>query len=260
MQNFLQFLPLLECIQLSIEIIRKQEKAQIQLRKGLVYPLCLLFGAGAGILLFNRTVLPAMLRLMSGFPMQDASFYLVQKVVEWILEAGMYCLSVFVFLLYVCTRRSRIVHTYCLCAKHGKNSLFVQYVSYQFVQYYEEFVKKKISTRRSIEILKCMKTQPVIVFLAEEMEKKFLSGETFQQTIESVYIEDTLARFFKVAVYSSKVEEMLEGYLHLCQTRIEKQIRQFTRVVQIISYTMIGILIVFVYRILMLPMTMLQNI
>ena len=63
----------------------------------------------------------------------------------------------------------------------------------------------------------------------------------------------------KTAVYSSDCERMLEGYLEMTRVRTETQIRRFSRTVQFVSYLMIGIMIVLMYRLLLMPVNMMQQ-
>ena len=63
----------------------------------------------------------------------------------------------------------------------------------------------------------------------------------------------------KTAVYSSDCERMLEGYLEMTRVRTETQIRRFSRTVQFVSYLMIGIMIVLMYRLLLMPINMMQQ-
>ena len=52
----------------------------------------------------------------------------------------------------------------------------------------------------------------------------------------------------------------IEGYLVMNQQRHIKQVRIFTRCVQLSCYGTIGLILLVIYQILMLPMQMLQNI
>ena len=52
---------------------------------------------------------------------------------------------------------------------------------------------------------------------------------------------------------------MLEGYLEMTRVRTETQIRRFSRTVQFVSYLMIGIMIVLMYRLLLMPVNMMQQ-
>ena len=53
---------------------------------------------------------------------------------------------------------------------------------------------------------------------------------------------------------------MLEGYLEMTKARTETQIRRFSRTVQFVSYLLIGVMIVLMYRLLLMPMNMMQRI
>ena len=85
-------------------------------------------------------------------------------------------------------------------------------------------------------------------------------GDSFAEAVSTDYVEPVLSRFFKTAFYASECEKMLEGYLQMSSVRTAVMIRRFSVTVQLISYSMIGSMIVFVYLIMMVPMQMLQSI
>ena len=60
-------------------------------------------------------------------------------------------------------------------------------------------------------------------------------------------------------MFSSSSEEMLEGYLQMVEIRKQQAIKRYSTYIQLISYSVIAIVLIFVYQILMMPMTMLQN-
>ena len=255
---FLSFVPMLESMSLTMEICSKQEKAKKQLKKGIVYPLGLLVGTCIGIEVFNSTVLPNMLNLMDSFKVTDSSMYITQYLIGILCHFVISVLCILFVSIYVGTRKKHIVSTYIFISKYFPNGLFVQYASNQFAMIFEECVKKNISTKMSISMLKQMRDFPLIAYIADVLERQCLQGDSFTQAISSIPIEQALVRFFTVAMYSSKVEVMLQGYIDMCQKRIKIQIQRFTHVVQSIAYGVIGIVIVFVYQILMLPMNVLQ--
>lgn len=258
MTVFMRFISLTESMALSIELVHQQEDFLKQLKRGVIYPLFLMIGVGAGTAVFNATVLPSMLNLMDAFRVQDTSLYLGQCLLGIACRFIVLSFMAGILLLYFFTRKKRIASAYLFIAQRFPSGIIVQFASRQFACFFEQCIKKNISTRTSIALLKELDTQPIVSLLATQLDKEFVQGTAFEQAIASVNVEDTLARFFHIALYSSDAEEMLEGYLKMCTARFQHQISVFTRIVQSCCYLCIGIIILFVYRILMLPMNILQ--
>lgn len=258
MSVFMKFIPLTESMSLSIELVHQEEAFLKQLKRGIIYPLFLMIGVDAGIAVFNATVLPSMLNLMDAFRVQDTALYLGQYLLGIICRLVVLSFMALILLIYFFTRKKRIASAYLFIAQRFPSGIFVQFASRQFACFFEQCIKKNISTRTSIAILKELDTQPIVSLLAAQLDKEFVQGTAFEKAIASVNVEDTLARFFHIALYSSDAEEMLEGYLKMCTARFQHQITIFTRIVQSCCYVCIGIVILFVYRILMLPMNILQ--
>lgn len=257
--DFLRFLPVLESLQLTGEILRKQKEEQDRLLRGLGYPFLLMAGMSVGILLFNRLVLPAMTALMGSFQSADRSTFLLQKA------AGIFSSLLFLAVCFTAAALAfllsgkRIVRTYCFLSARRSGCLLVQYASRQFASIYLQCLQRRVSTRESIAIMKEMKGRPLPAFIAGELEKSFLSGASFADAVRSPYLESGLAGFFRLSLYTDNTEEMLKGYLSMCEKRTEMQIRRLTGVIRLISYAAAGIVIIAVYRILMMPMSLLQT-
>ena len=117
-----------------------------------------------------------------------------------------------------------------------------------------------VPTIQALAMLKALRNKPLVALIASELDRSLAEGEELIAAMSSPYVETALCRFMRIAVCSSECEAMLEGYLEMVQKRTEKQIRTFSRTVQLFSYTLIGIVLIFVYRILMMPMIMLQRI
>ncbi|NLH92563.1 MAG: hypothetical protein GX481_08975, partial [Atopobium sp.] len=122
----------------------------------------------------------------------------------------------------------------------------------------EEYIKAALD-ECSTQIPKFSFTPDDCHFLAEEIEKSLLAGDKFETAVDSPYLDPVLARFMKIAVYASDMEQMMSGYLELCRDRIRRQCRRLTRTIQLVSYAAIGVILILVYQLLMLPLTVMSQ-
>ena len=162
--------------------------------------------------------------------------------------------------LYFIPYTEQSLFSYSFMAKRFPESLLTQYASAEFIRFYLSFMRVNPSTYECMNVLKHMKDKPLVSLIAEVLDVRLLKGESFESALQTPYIEKALLRFFRIAVHASDTEAMLEGYLAMVEERRNRQIRRLTVLIQLAAYSLIGIVIITVYRILMIPMAMMRSI
>jgi len=119
----------------------------------------------------------------------------------------------------------------------------VQKASAEFARYFLECVRVRIPTIQTMKILLDMKEKPLVCLIAQELNESLCKGESFENTLHTPYVEHALQQFFQIALHGSNCEKMLEGYLVMNQQRHIKQVRIFTRSVQLSCYVTIGLIL-----------------
>ena len=257
--GFITYLPFADALQISIRIAKEQKKKKKELMKGLLYPSALLAGVLAGTLLFSLTILPRMITLMEGFRADSASTVLLKNVlVAAVISVSAVLLLSFALAVFL-MRPARIRKTYVFLASKLPDSLPVQYASAQFIRFFREYMRCASSTREGLQILKELSSQPLVSHIAGELDSRLMEGTSFEKAVDTPMIEKKLTRFFRTAVYSSECLRMLDGYLVMCDERTGAQIRRFSNIVQSLSYSLIGITVILAYRVLLIPMTVIQS-
>ena len=258
--NFIRYLPVLESMRISVELASHEEKMKQKMMKDMVYPVVMLFVMFIGMYLFNGFVFPQMMTLMTSFEINVSSYYFLRSLIQ-ILSWLVTILFVVGMLLWVVFQEpNRKCWLYRVLVKYVPDSLMVQKASAEFARYFLECVRVRISTKQTMKILLDMKEKPLVRLIAQELNDALSKGESFEVTLHTPFVEHALQQFFQIALHGSNCEKMLEGYLVMNQQRHIKQVRIFTRSVQLSCYGAIGLILLVVYQILMLPMQMLQNI
>ena len=258
--NFIRYLPVLESMRISVELATHEEKMKQKMMKDMVYPVVMLFVMFIGMYLFNGFVFPQMMTLMTSFEINVSSYYFLRGLIQ-LLSWLVTILFVVGMLLWVLFQEpNRKCWLYRVLVKYVPDSLMVQKASAEFARYFLECVRVRISTKQTMKILLDMKEKPLVRLIAQELNDALSKGESFEVTLHTPFVEHALQQFFQIALHGSNCEKMLEGYLVMNQQRHIKQVRIFTRSVQLSCYGAIGLILLVVYQILMLPMQMLQNI
>ena len=258
--NFIRYLPVLESMRISVELATHEEKMKQKMMKDMVYPVVMLFVMFIGMYLFNGFVFPQMMTLMTSFEINVSSYYFLRSLIQLLSWLVTILFVVGMLLWVVFQEPNRKCWLYRVLVKYVPNSLMVQKASAEFARYFLECVRVRISTKQTMKILLDMKEKPLVRLIAQELNDALSKGESFEVTLHTPFVEHALQQFFQIALHGSNCEKMLEGYLVMNQQRHIKQVRIFTRSVQLSCYGAIGLILLVVYQILMLPMQMLQNI
>ena len=258
--NFIRYLPVLESMRISVELATHEEKMKQKLMKDMVYPVVMLFVMFIGMYLFNGFVFPQMMTLMTSFEINVTSYYFLRSFIQLLSWLVTILLVVGLLLWVVFQEPNRKCWLYRVLVKYVPDSLMVQKASAEFARYFLECVRVRISTIQTMKILLDIKEKPLVRLIAKELNDSLSKGESFEETLHTPFVEHALQQFFQIALHGSNCEKMLEGYLVMNQQRHIKQVRIFTRSVQLSCYGTIGLILLVIYQILMLPMQMLQNI
>ena len=258
--NFIRYLPVLESMRISVELASHEEKMKQKMMKDMVYPVVMLFVMFIGMYLFNGFVFPQMMTLMTSFEINVSSYYFLRSLIQLLSWLVTILFVVGMLLWVVFQEPNRKCWLYRVLVKYVPDSLMVQKASAEFARYFLECVRVRISTKQTMKILLDMKEKPLVRLIAQELNDALSKGESFEVTLHTPFVEHALQQFFQIALHGSNCEKMLEGYLVMNQQRHIKQVRIFTRSVQLSCYGAIGLILLVIYQILMLPMQMLQNI
>ena len=258
--NFIRYLPVLESMRISVELATHEENMKHKMMKDMVYPIVMLFVMFIGMYLFNGFVFPQMMTLMTSFEINVSSYYFLRSLIQLLSWLVTILFVVGMLLWVVFQEPNRKCWLYRVLVKYVPDSLMVQKASAEFARYFLECVRVRISTKQTMKILLDMKEKPLVRLIAQELNDALSKGESFEVTLHTPFVEHALQQFFQIALHGSNCEKMLEGYLVMNQQRHIKQVRIFTRSVQLSCYGAIGLILLVVYQILMLPMQMLQNI
>ena len=258
--NFIRYLPVLESMRISVELASYEEKMKQKMMKDMVYPVVMLFVMFIGMYLFNGFVFPQMMTLMTSFEINVTSYYFLRSLIQLLSWLVTILLVVGLLLWVVFQEPNRKCWLYRVLVKYVPDSLMVQKASAEFARYFLECVRVRISTIQTMKILLDIKEKPLVRLIAKELNDSLSKGESFEETLHTPFVEHALQQFFQIALHGSNCEKMLEGYLVMNQQRHIKQVRIFTRSVQLSCYGTIGLILLVIYQILMLPMQMLQNI
>lgn len=254
--SFVSYLSFKDALSLSMKMLKKEKGLKNKIMKEISYPMILMIVTIAGIFLFNRYCFDTLISTVSEFNADIASAILFRQILDISIDIIFIFVILIIIILIFFGRKKRIVFAYIVLDKYMPNSIFKEYLSSRFVLYFNECHKTGLKTKDSIEILKSFHFEPLVSFIAFHVDTDLLSGKNMVEAMRNKYIDDRLSRFIKIAINTSELNMMLDGYILQFEKRFKKYMNKLSLGIQLTSYILVGIVIIFVYQILFIPMSM----
>ena len=254
------YLGLREDLHLSLRLFLEKKDLAASIQKALAYPLGMLMISLAGVYLFNTYCFEALLEAFSAMNTNLAGLKFFKEILD-IMISAIFILMIFAFILILYfTRPKRQVLSYVFLLKYLSFSVLKDYFTNEFMIYFRECQNLGIKTYDTIAILKRLKDKPLISYLAHEIDKALLKGNDLKEALSLPIIDERLVYFIKIATSTANGQEMIKLYLDDFKKRFQSLCLKVAKSLQVVAYTLIGLLIIFVYQILFIPMSMLGGI
>ncbi len=257
--SFISFLPLKDSLALCVKLHKEEEKQRKDIQKELGYPLLMFFATLVGLYLFVQLCFPLLIQLMSDFGTNSQGILEIRNLFLLLLKIVIGLFLILTGALIVMMKKNHQVAAYCWIAKIFNLNILKQHVSCQFARYFYHCSHIGCKTKETLTILSQLERQPLVLFISSIMERSLLKGMPMKNAIQSRYIDEGLSRFMVVAMYSSTMGDMLEKYIHLSEIKMRQKIKIFTKLLQLFTYGSIAIIMIFVYQILILPLSVMSQ-
>lgn len=243
-----------ETLSLSLDFYNNNENSKKELINNIAYPCILLFISVTSLYLFDLYGIDSIMNVMNSFNNQN-NIYLGIRIILRIVINAFYIFVLIVTGLFVYyLNPKRIAIMYIFVSKYFPNSLINIYYCEEFMSLLLICTKKGYKTKQSLAILKNMKSKPIISFLAFHLDEGLLKGESFKQAISKTYYDSSLARFIKIANYTNDFSNIISSYVQLSKQKIQNKLKKYTLTIQLSTYLFIGLIVIFIYQILFMPM------
>lgn len=251
--SFIQVLTFEKALEMSLEIYDYDQKRQKQLRKDLVYPGLLFIFSLLGLYLFDTFGLDAIFNILVSFAVDIGAFYIFRLLIRLFIYSIFVILIICGLIFLFFKHPGRIVILYILVSRYFPDSLWQLYYSQNFIALFALCGELGYKTKETLAILKSMREKPLISFLAYHVDEAFMKGEGMAEALDNPYLDSRLQSFMKMAVVSLNFDKLLRRYVEVCAMDMERRIKKYTRIVQFSIYILIGVMLIFIYQVLFLP-------
>jgi len=252
--SLLNTLSLSASLSLALKFEQKAQDGQRELINSLAYPLILLFITMTSLYLFDLYGIDSIFTLISTFDADLKLFDSLRLVFRIVINVFYYLVLILFILSLFFFKPANVIILYIFVSKYLPNSLLNIHYSQEFMALFLICSKAGYKTRQSLEILKAMTSKPVISFLAFHLDESLMEGESLKEATRKNYYDSSLSRFIKIANYTNEFSEVIGSYVELSRERIRRRIKRYTSALQMMTYIFIGLIIIFIYQILFMPM------
>ena len=257
---FLHFLPFAQAIKLSLELTKFEKSLKNRLSSILVYPLSLAAMAFGVLFLFTYFVLPSILATFEGLNMENELLVTLIGIMNIIcyLILGLTLLIGITYLIL--KAKNKVLDLWLFLHRFNLDKTNKRYVSYIFARYWQELLKRGLSTKQALEVLVKFQSKPEISFLASQFIQSFSSGKDFKKTVENYYLDSRFIIISQMGYEVNSFPQALNEYCGLVEKWIDNKLHQVSVLVQIFAYGFIGIIVIMVYQAMMMPLSLLETI
>lgn len=248
-----------DSLHLSLAFYKKSKDNTKALEKAVSYPLILLFLSLTALYLFDSYGLDSVIGLMKSFDVNINLISIMRSFIRIVVYFFYILFIVVSLLILIFINPKRIRLLYIFISKHLSTSVIKTFFTEDFISMLIITLDYGYKTKEALEILKSIKNKPLVCFLASHLDDKLMNGESIKDASNQLYFDAVLTQFVNIASYSKNFTGILNNYVILAKARINNYMKRLTIFLQLGSYLVIGLVIVFIYQVLFLPMQALSN-
>lgn len=245
-----------ETLNFCAEYIQTIDKQRRMLKKVAIYPLFLVFMAITMLFIVRRFMLPT-LQSVGGNANNLTRFVL--WYLKYLPHIAWGTTSV-LFITLCCFgfywKKKDVYNRACFLTQIPLVGNYVRlYYSFYFARELSCFLENGLSVSQMIEMMKQLKTDPLMAELAHKMSNSLLSGDTLPHFISDTLIfNQEMSWIIHHGELTSQVAIKLKFYSVTCFKELIERIERLIQIVQPVIFMGIGLLVILIYLTLMLPM------
>lgn len=248
-----------DSLNLALAFIDKNKENTKTFTSSFLYPFVLLFVSLSALYIFDSYGLDTILNMLKTFTGDIGTIKIFRIVLRVLVYIFYFLLLITLGLILYFFNNRNITLFYILICKYLPNSIVQKYFCVEFISLLNICINNGYKSKESLNILKNLHNKPIVSFLAFHLDEKLLQGDSLKQASKQDYYDYSLSKFINIASYSMSFSKILNDYINLNTNLIKTKMKKLALSIQLVTYVMIGVVIIFVYQILFLPMNALAN-
>ena len=241
-------------LSLSLRFYEKEENSSNTLLSQIAYPCILFFVTISALYLFDLYGMDSMFDLLGSFAADTGFYQDLRYLFRITINLIYYAFLIGVLLLIYFKQPKRITYLYLLASRYLPNSLFHTYYCEAFMSLFLICLEQGYKTKEILNIMKNMKSKPLISFLAFHLDDRLMQGESLKEAASGDYYDASLARYIKIGNFTNDFAGIIRSYVNVSGIKIHRKMKEYALLIQMGTYFFIGAIIVFIYQLLFMPM------
>lgn len=255
--GFSQVVSFEEAFELAIDMALIKHRDKQERFKLLVYPLFMIAISVVGLIFFSTVGFSKLALFMEGM-LDLALFYRLKTWIDITLLIILTTCFMMGLVYGYLRQKKRQVLCFILMNRYGIMRHYRVRLTYRFMLYYRYCTQKGLNTKDTLDLISHLK-EPLLVFLSYHVKRLLLEGASFEEAMHQHYLDQNLIKFVKMAKYAKELDQFFAAYLSHSKQCIDKVNRLLVKSIQVISYALIGLLLVMVYQVLLMPLDMIKR-
>lgn len=254
---FIQFMALPKAIYSAYEMELFEVQTKQQLSKKCAYPLLVLSIAMISIFLFSTFLIP---QLTANFSIGKDLIYI--QVVAYCSKICIFILYLILFIVFMimCIFLFPKFHAFMYHYILRHFNVFKIYISYFLSGYMQALNEHGLSSLQTFTYLNKMHQNQFMYYVVDEINSDLYRGKKLNEIIlQSNCLDKQFKMFFSIGYQNGNLNKSLNAYKSNAEIKWNKILSIVSFSIQIISYTMVGILLVCVYQIMLIPLNILEQ-
>lgn len=254
---FIKVTSLSNAVYASLNLVKFMQNMRKEIVRQCAYPVFIFFFSMVSIILFSHYIIP---QLLSGFDVQVNTLML--KSIFFFEYVGIFLFGMIVFLILfvILLKVNHQCHLLIFrkCVRYI--SLCRQYISYYLSGYLKCLYECGLNTKDSFLFLMQIKHNTFIYYVVQEILNDLNQGICLQESIlENQNLEKMFKHNFMIGSNNQNFLGSIQSYMDLQKQQWSTLMRKVSLIVQCVSYSVVGILVICVYQIMMIPLEMLKQ-
>jgi len=248
--DYLNYVSFPSALEIAINNKIKKEERIKRIINSCAYSVVLIISSFVLLTIFVRLLIPNMLmsfKIEQKLPLIDA-IYLIYYIKNIFIFSLIIICSIIIYFVF----RRKINILWLFLHKVNSDQFIKEYSTFQLAQKLILMLENGVSIKDAINILK--KDKRLYSVLAYRLNEHFTKGLNIEETIKDDFLD---VSFYPLCLYGIKERDLnlgLNNYLIFKEKMIEKRIKKVGIILQIISYGLVGLILIIMYQILLLPL------
>lgn len=230
-----------------------------QLKAQFAYPLILYIIMYCLLGFFSLFLVPTLLSMISMFDL-DTTAVEIGKTLLKVIFFIFTCINSLLLILMVHFSNKQNLKLF-ISKYHNKKffTLFKKIITHKFAKLYSILVNYGLSTKQSLEIMKSGSTSYLLSWISLLITYQLEEGKGFVTSFSDNFLDLHFNQILSLASKNNQLITLLDSYLVSNLHTITMYITNVSKTIKIVIYIVLGLLIIFLYQILLTPMNLMST-